>query len=57
MGWTKVSERLWKRPVNGIEGYYVFMATASAALFDGRKNHTVFCKLKIETNIKTEDIE
>ncbi|KAI1400933.1 hypothetical protein F4819DRAFT_460018 [Hypoxylon fuscum] len=49
MVWTKVSDKRWERPVDGIEGYFIVTANISAGLCDGREHYTLFSKLKLET--------
>lgn len=50
MGWEKVSEHRWERPVDGMEGYYILTGNLSASLSDGREHHAVFSMLKIEAD-------
>ncbi|PWY77438.1 hypothetical protein BO70DRAFT_363370 [Aspergillus heteromorphus CBS 117.55] len=55
MGWSKVSERRWERPVSGLESYFIVTGVASAALCEGRQHYTIFSKLKVE--IDAVDVE
>ncbi|KAE8418857.1 hypothetical protein BDV36DRAFT_252857 [Aspergillus pseudocaelatus] len=57
MSWKKVSERRWERPVTGMEGYFVYTGSVSAAHCDGRHQYTIFSKLKVDLDINPADIE
>ena len=57
MSWQKVSGRRWERPVTGMEGYFVYTGSASAAHCDGRHQYTIFSKLKVDLNINPADVE
>ncbi|KAB8217709.1 hypothetical protein BDV33DRAFT_176723 [Aspergillus novoparasiticus] len=57
MSWTKVSERRWERPVTGMEGYFVYTGSVSAAHCDGRHQYTIFSKLKVDLGINPADVE
>ncbi|KAI2615010.1 hypothetical protein GGR54DRAFT_315661 [Hypoxylon sp. NC1633] len=48
MVWTKVSDKRWERPVDGLEGYFIVMANVSAGMCDGREHYTLVSKLKLE---------
>ncbi|KAK5625954.1 hypothetical protein RRF57_001670 [Xylaria bambusicola] len=48
MSWTRVSDRRWERPVDGLEGYFVVMANITAGLCSGREHYTLFSKIKLE---------
>ncbi|CAJ2513208.1 Uu.00g013270.m01.CDS01 [Anthostomella pinea] len=51
MSWEKVSESgvRWERPMDGIEGYFTFMASLTAGLCEGREHYTLCSVLKLET--------
>ncbi|KAI1097947.1 hypothetical protein F4804DRAFT_326098 [Jackrogersella minutella] len=49
MVWTKVSDKRWERPVDGLEGYFIVMANISAGLCDAREHYTLFSRIKLET--------
>ncbi|KAI0439881.1 hypothetical protein F4803DRAFT_564217 [Xylaria telfairii] len=49
MSWEKVSDVRWERLVDGLEGYFVFMAGVTSGLCDGREHYTLCSVLKFET--------
>ncbi|KAL2816208.1 hypothetical protein BDW59DRAFT_153444 [Aspergillus cavernicola] len=57
MAWSEVSERRWERPIDGVEGYFVYPGSASASLCDGREHYTIFSKVQIELSIPVADVE
>ncbi|KAI9929402.1 hypothetical protein ASPWEDRAFT_134859 [Aspergillus wentii DTO 134E9] len=51
MSWSKVSDRRWERPVNGMEGYFVTTGNLTASLCDGREHYVIFSKVKVDIKI------
>ncbi|KAL4998916.1 hypothetical protein BDV10DRAFT_200923 [Aspergillus recurvatus] len=57
MSWSRVSERRWERPVDGIEGYFVLTGSISAAACEGRQHYTLFARALVELNVPGADAE
>ncbi|SPO04720.1 uncharacterized protein DNG_07405 [Cephalotrichum gorgonifer] len=48
MGWTKVSESRWERPMDGLESYFAVMGNITSGFCDGREHYTLFSKVRLE---------
>ncbi|KAL4912326.1 hypothetical protein BDW62DRAFT_24875 [Aspergillus aurantiobrunneus] len=57
MSWSKVSERRWERPIDGIEGYFVLTGCLSAAACEGRQHYTLFVRALVDLNIPGDDVQ
>ncbi|KAL3497005.1 hypothetical protein BJX62DRAFT_221542 [Aspergillus germanicus] len=57
MSWSKVSERRWERPIDGIEGYFVLTGSLSATACNGRQHYTLFARAPVELNVPGADVE
>ncbi|KAL4752192.1 hypothetical protein BDW72DRAFT_202432 [Aspergillus terricola var. indicus] len=57
MSWSKVSERRWERPIDGIKGYFVLTESMSAAACEGRQHYTVFARALVELNVPDDNAE
>ncbi|KAJ5232586.1 hypothetical protein N7468_005542 [Penicillium chermesinum] len=51
MSWSQVSERRWERPANGMEGFFEVMENTSSTMCDGRRQFTIFSRLKVDLQI------
>ncbi|KAJ5101224.1 hypothetical protein N7456_007276 [Penicillium angulare] len=57
MSWSQVSDHRWERPSNGTEGFLIFMENTSASLFEGRRQFTIFSRLKVNLQIPADELE
>ncbi|KFH40344.1 hypothetical protein ACRE_089880 [Hapsidospora chrysogenum ATCC 11550] len=48
MGWTKVSDRRWERPMDGLESYFAITGTITGSLCGGREHYMLFSRLSLE---------
>ncbi|KAJ5713478.1 uncharacterized protein N7483_010659 [Penicillium malachiteum] len=57
MSWSQVSENRWKRPGNGLEGFFHVMESTSSSHCEGRQHFTIFSRLKIDIQSLATDLE
>ena len=57
MAWSQVSTHRWERPGDGLEKYFAFTASLSAAAYDGRRHYTIFTKLQLEMDMPATEVE
>ncbi|KAI1269310.1 hypothetical protein F5Y18DRAFT_374201 [Xylariaceae sp. FL1019] len=56
MSWKQVSEKRWERPVDGLEGYFIAVANATANLCDGRKHYTLYSVVKLDSLVSEDAV-
>ncbi|KAL3492120.1 hypothetical protein BJX62DRAFT_250868 [Aspergillus germanicus] len=55
IGWKQVSAKRWERSLTGMEVYLVETGRASTELYNGRQQHNIFSKIRVE--ISVPDVE
>ncbi|KAJ5672027.1 hypothetical protein N7507_001154 [Penicillium longicatenatum] len=57
MSWSQVSKNRWERPAGGMEGFFTVMENTSSALCGGRRQFTIFSRLKVDLQIPAAEVE
>lgn len=57
MSWSQVSEHRWERPAGGMEGFFAVVENTSSALCNGRRQFTIFSRLKVDLQIPAAEVE
>lgn len=57
MSWSRVSERRWERPANGMEGFFSVMENTSSIACEGRRQFTIFSRLNVDLQLPAVEVE